>query len=120
MCFVSVLIITQTNNYGHAHGDEVLKRVALLIDKHTRPVDICARWNGEEYLLVMQNCSQKAALHRIEKLRSAITFEIFEHFDHPVTLSFGVTLWPTSSNFDTALHHADNALYTSQKTAVIR
>ncbi|TMP43776.1 DNA polymerase III subunit delta' [Pseudoalteromonas citrea] len=103
------------DNYGHAQGDEVLKRVALLIDKHTRPVDICARWGGEEFLLVMPNCTQKTALHRIEKLRSAITFEIFEHFDRPVTLSFGVTLWPTSSSFDAALHHADNALYTSKQ-----
>jgi diguanylate cyclase (GGDEF)-like protein len=30
-------------NYGHVQGDEVLKRVALLIDKYTRHVDICAR-----------------------------------------------------------------------------
>ncbi|KAF7767504.1 hypothetical protein PCIT_a4405 [Pseudoalteromonas citrea] len=103
------------DDYGHVQGDEVLKRVALMIEKYTRPVDICARWGGEEFLLVMPNCTPKTAMFRIEKLRSSITCEVFEHFDKHVTMSFGVALWPTSSNFDTVLQHADNALYSSKK-----
>ncbi|MBQ4863353.1 GGDEF domain-containing protein [Pseudoalteromonas sp. MMG013] len=103
------------DDYGHAQGDEILKRVALVIASHTRPVDICARWGGEEFLIVMPNTAQVDALARVDKLRYAITHEIFEHFDSTVTMSFGLTMWPTKVGFYEALQQADNALYTSKE-----
>jgi GGDEF domain-containing protein len=57
----------------------------------------------------------RSKLSCIELLRNAITYKVFEHFDGSITMSFGIALWPAHSDFDTALQHADNALYASKQ-----
>jgi len=39
--------------YGHLTGDAVLRAVAIIIDKNLRQTDICGRYGGEEFLIVM-------------------------------------------------------------------
>ncbi|MEN7341647.1 MAG: EAL domain-containing protein [Pseudomonadota bacterium] len=57
---------------GHAAGDELLRRVATLIQEHVRSNDVIARLGGDEFGVVLRGCTQNIALDRAEKIREAI------------------------------------------------
>ncbi|MBT9589321.1 MAG: sensor domain-containing diguanylate cyclase [Thiobacillus sp.] len=83
------------DHYGHAQGDETLKVIAhTLALAATRPRDIAARFGGEEFMLVLPETDEKAALqvaercHRlVEKLR--IPHAVSQTGKH-ITVSMGV------------------------------
>ncbi|MBD3810224.1 MAG: GGDEF domain-containing protein [Sulfuricurvum sp.] len=37
---------TINDTYGHSDGDKVLRKIADLIQTHTRDTDVCVRWGG--------------------------------------------------------------------------
>jgi diguanylate cyclase (GGDEF)-like protein len=59
--------------YGHATGDEALKMLALLLERHIRPHDLAVRWGGEEFLVVLISDLPGAedAMRRIRRELSA-------------------------------------------------
>jgi diguanylate cyclase (GGDEF)-like protein len=56
---------------GHATGDYVLQQFAKLVRASLRSSDICGRWGGEEFLVVMPDTALDVALGVLERLRSA-------------------------------------------------
>lgn len=97
------------DNYGHAVGDMVLARIAGQLQHSVREYDICARWGGEEFLVVFPRMDQVSdALMLAERLREAIGTPS----ENPsVTLSIGVTAFRHGERIDETLQRADNALY---------
>lgn len=55
--------------YGHLFGDEVLKQVAQLLQAATREQDICVRWGGEEFMVLLPQCTLSAAQQIAERIR---------------------------------------------------
>ena len=47
------------DHYGHAAGDQALRLTARVIREHIRPYDSAARWGGDEFLILLQNCDQQ-------------------------------------------------------------
>jgi diguanylate cyclase (GGDEF)-like protein len=72
------------DNYGHAKGDEVLKKVAEFFKQIFRDCDIIARFGGDEFVVVIENLSNK---DRIEKVRKVFE-EVFKDFN--LSFSYGV------------------------------
>jgi diguanylate cyclase (GGDEF)-like protein len=100
------------DRWGHAAGDEVLRRVAAIVSANLRNADVIGRWGGEEFLIVCRcrHIDEAAAL--AEKLRTAIsegTVDPKGRFG--ITSSFGVTLVPPGSPMHRAFRCADVALY---------
>jgi diguanylate cyclase (GGDEF)-like protein len=60
------------DHYGHVAGDRCLQRVATLLGRHIRQVDLAARYGGEEFAIVMPDTGLDAAVHRAERLRTAV------------------------------------------------
>lgn len=59
--------------YGHATGDEVLKKVASCIASLARRSDdIVARYGGEEFLVILPGAKSDVALNRAESIRRAV------------------------------------------------
>lgn len=103
------------DRFGHNVGDEVLKKMARLIDSVTRVTDACGRWGGEEFILVSLESSLQESQQIAEKLRRKI--EVYD-FGIPVnvTCSFGVAQYESEEPLEHFIHRADMALYEAKNT----
>ncbi len=63
------------DSFGHAIGDEVLRRVARLVERSCREGDLAVRYGGEEFVLALAGVELDAATAVAERLRSAIAAE---------------------------------------------
>lgn len=102
------------DKYGHQAGDYVLRNVARLMKQTFRKTDICCRYGGEEFLVILPGANYENAAIAANKLRVAIQGElmIFEETQIPVTLSCGVaTIEIGKETYAEAMARADAALY---------
>jgi diguanylate cyclase (GGDEF)-like protein/putative nucleotidyltransferase with HDIG domain len=103
------------DTYGHATGDDVLRRVAGIAEGLIRPVDSFARIGGEEFALLMPETQQLDALLVAERLRTAISRHSILP-DKRVTVSGGVSSCPQdASQRDELERRADAALYWAKR-----
>lgn len=102
------------DSYGHATGDAVLIKIAEVCRTHLRSVDVFGRLGGEEFGLVLPDCSLDAGIEIIDRMRKAIAATVFdEHLiANEISASFGLTSTKHSGYVLSALMaHADAALY---------
>ncbi|MBN1473091.1 MAG: diguanylate cyclase [Syntrophaceae bacterium] len=105
------------DTYGHALGDLFLTSLASLLEKKTRSTDVCCRYGGEEFVIVMPTASLEEAAQRVDQLRiefGNIKIETGKK-EVSVTLSAGVACYPLHGDNDKSLiDAADRALYTAK------
>ena len=102
------------DNHGHTIGDEVLRQVSALLLQEMRSSDICCRYGGEEFLLVLPHVGLDAALERAECCRSRVAKHHWRVGKQPfaLTLSVGVACAPDARAIPaTLINLADQALY---------
>lgn len=105
------------DTYGHAFGDDVLRKVAATLTSTCRVDDIICRYGGEEFAILLPGTPHTDAMSLAERLRGAIEALTFTHHDTPVkiTCSFGVAnlgeIVPPS-----ILELADSALYRAKRS----
>jgi len=105
------------DQYGHDHGDEVLKRFSTEIENFVRQGDIFARFGGEEFAVLLPGCQLDIALVKAEKIRQAI--EALK-IDSPlglieITVSIGVYENKAGDSLKTVMKRADLALYQAKE-----
>ncbi len=107
------------DTYGHAVGDDVLKRVAALYRESVRSTDLVARYGGEEFAVMMPETSLVDAETFAEKIRHLVESTPMQTQigPLPITVSVGVASVP-----HTRIHSAkeliiaaDKALYRAKK-----
>ncbi|WP_213803902.1 GGDEF domain-containing protein [Granulicella sp. dw_53] len=106
---------------GHLYGDQVIKRVALLLQQALRgKQDFAARFGGEEFVVLLPGASPEVGMLVAERIRKLIEVagtpaleEVPELPSVWATVSCGVaTCWPTHTDKpDGLLEAADKALY---------
>lgn len=107
--------------YGHARGDDCLRKVAMAIrGTLKRPEDFCARYGGEEFTVLLPDTEPEAALMLGEAICAAVRDLGLRHeaSDHAVvTVSVGTaTLRPVFTDDDGSLFEAaDAALYQAKR-----
>ncbi|MDR2800715.1 MAG: GGDEF domain-containing protein [Desulfovibrio sp.] len=127
----SSLIITDIDKFklfndvhGHLCGDEVLKAFAARLSGSMRPSDICSRYGGEEFLMLLPGTALAVAMLIAERLRSGVeAMEInFEGKLLKITASFGVAeifRKPDHMSFETyiadGIRRADVNLYKAKE-----
>ncbi len=102
------------DNYGHPIGDEVLRRVARVLQEVPRKIDIPARYGGEEFAVILDNVDVAQAKAVAERIRIEISKVVVETEKGPlsVTESIGVSAFPDDGRDRAALiERADLALY---------
>ncbi len=107
------------DTYGHPIGDEVLRRTSTLLKKTVRNSDICGRFGGEEFTVLLPNTSQEQASHFAERLRTSIEEEVvnIEGYSIKYTVSIGVCEYkPHFESHTQWLKCADTALYCAKET----
>lgn len=109
------------DTYGHFVGDEVIIKVAGSLEKHIRKSDIAARFGGEEFVMLLQNCDLENGKQVAEKTRrdieeATITLQNKKVIDF--TISLGVAQYDQrqdTNNLELTVARADKALYQSKK-----
>ena len=85
------------DTYGHPSGDEVLRRLALLIQKNIRETDTLYRYGGEEFAVLCPETGKEGAFELAERIRESVRRERFlirkERYIH-LTVSVGVASFP--------------------------
>lgn len=98
---------------GHQAGDELLKQVAIVLKQQTRDSDLLARIGGDEFALLLENCSTEDAATIAEKLRSSLAGYqfIWENRGFDIGASIGITAIHAASNKAGIMSQADVACY---------
>lgn len=106
------------DNYGHEAGDAVLRQLGKILSDGVRTVDICARYGGEELVILLPQTPIGGATELAERLRTAVADRavLFEGTPIRVTASFGIAGYPeTVPHGDWLFPAADRALYQAKE-----
>ena len=106
------------DTYGHAMGDEVLKRLSHLIQEELRPLDHVCRYGGEEFAVLLPNTSIGGAFSTAERIRQSVRRSKFtaDKQSLEVSISIGATpLDERDQQYNEALARADKALYEAKQ-----
>jgi diguanylate cyclase (GGDEF)-like protein/putative nucleotidyltransferase with HDIG domain len=100
---------------GHQVGDRALREVARVLRSGIRPYDICVRYAGDEFVLVLSGCDADEAEQKMRELQRALAEVPFEAKPgRPVQLggSFGRASFPADGRAQEALLAlADKRMY---------
>lgn len=99
---------------GHDEGDRVLCDFSKVLLKHSREADICVRYGGEEFALILSHCSLKDAYYRAKALTNDVRkAALGTRKEGEITCSTGISVYLPESPCSEAdlLKQADNELY---------
>lgn len=105
--------------HGHQAGDRVILEVVGRMTALLRNYDLCARWGGDEFFLVLGDASVEALNSVAAKILAAIRDKpvvVVEGVSLPVTVSIGACLVGPEEPMVEAAGHADTALYSAKQS----
>jgi len=104
------------DTFGHAAGNEALRRVALTIRETVRAVDFPARYGGEEFAVIVPQVDASALIVIAERIRTNIESLPAPPDGARVTVSIGAALYPHDARDREALFKtADARLYEAKE-----
>ena len=96
------------DRFGHLAGDELLHAAADVWRSVLRVSDFLARTGGEEFVLLLPDCTCEEALEVVERLRAATPMS--------QTCSAGLALWDEAEPAEGLIRRADEALYRAKRS----
>ena len=105
------------DTYGHLAGDYILKELAKIIKSSLRKADICGRFGGEEFLILLTHTKASDALKLAKKLNTIVKKHHFEYEKQiiPIKISLGITSVSYSDSYYSILQRCDEALYNAKE-----
>ncbi len=105
------------DTYGHLVGDDVLLSVTKKVSRAVREYDHVGRCGGEEFLVVLPNCTVEAALEVAERVRQHVADEpiVIATTQLRITVSIGLSQWHSDQELPDLLRQADLALYRAKQ-----
>lgn len=104
------------DRFSHTVGDDVLRRVAGILRDNTRPTDLCARFGGEEFVVVLPDCDLDQARKVADQLRGDIARHDWSTIAAglQVTSSVGAAVLGQAPDAAALLQASDRALYAAK------
>ncbi len=103
------------DNHGHHIGDKALRAVASMLRAAIRPYDICVRYAGDEFIVVLSGCGYEEAEAKRVELQDAIdslAFEARPGVRLPLSISAGAAVFPhDGDSYESLLAKADSRMY---------
>ncbi len=103
------------DNHGHHVGDRALREVAAVLRNAIRPYDMCVRYAGDEFIVVLPGCgADEAERKRLEAQRTVdqVTFEVRPGRHIPLAISVGAAIFPQDGEtYEALLATADSRMY---------
>jgi diguanylate cyclase (GGDEF)-like protein len=106
------------DSFGHLAGDAVIKGIADIMRRSVRVFDVCARFGGEEFAIIMPGSGTASALGVAERIRERI--ESFRPSDPvleglSITASVGLAVSSSGISAREIIARADQALYRAKR-----
>jgi diguanylate cyclase (GGDEF)-like protein len=105
------------NGYGHLAGDAVLVAVAESFNASMRDYDLCARFGGDEFVIVLPETPANQALEIAERVKEVVGSTALRHDDCDLSIgiSIGVAmLGPHDETLSDLMRRADTGTYASK------
>ncbi len=105
------------DSFGHQAGDNVLKTFSTVIRSVLRKTDICGRYGGEEFLVVLTQTDLNEAKIFAERIRSRVEESINLNFGQntKITVSVGLAEHRKNEDVEKTIFRADEAMYKAKK-----
>ena len=106
------------DEHGHAVGDQVLRESAQRMLRMLRPSDLCARFGGEEFCILLPELDADQATAIAQRVLAAFNSEPLDLDSGAklkISVSIGVTDWDHLVSVDDLIRAADNALYQAKR-----
>jgi len=103
------------DTYGHEVGDRALRTVGNVLRATVRPLDLCARFGGDEFIVVLWDCQPEHEARRVTDLQNAVAAHPFE--PRPgvrvsLSISAGAARFPDDgTTFEELLAAGDERMY---------
>jgi diguanylate cyclase (GGDEF)-like protein len=101
------------DTHGHSAGDEVLRKVANILNEMTRDMDVIGRLGGDEFAIILVNTSHENGLDRAETLNTALNEAslFWQGQELTIQASFGMQSYQSGDEAHALLQSADEAMY---------
>ena len=105
------------DEFGHGMGDRVLKEAVLSMTDCIRQTDMCFRYGGEEFLIMLSSAEEAGALRIAERIRMSINELRFtgDKGTLQVSASIGCSSLKGDDSMESLITRADEALYVAKK-----
>ena len=103
------------DTYGHHVGDQALRTVAATLQATLRHYDLCVRYAGDEFIVVLAECSREVAeakRREIQQQIGEIEIEVRAGKKVRLAVSAGAAVYPhDGASYETLLADADQRMY---------
>jgi len=103
------------DSHGHHVGDRALREISTVLRSGIRPYDICVRYAGDEFIVVLSGCgAEEAERKRLELQRTVddVLFEARPGRRQPLAISVGAAIFPQDGEtYEALLASADRRMY---------
>jgi diguanylate cyclase (GGDEF)-like protein len=103
------------DTYGHEAGDRALQAIGNVLRSTVRETDLCARFAGDEFVIVLWDCSPENEQRRIADVQNAVSAYPFEPrpgVQTPLSISAGCARFPVDGmSLDELVVAADGRMY---------
>ena len=106
------------DRHGHAIGDAALQALASVMKGYVRDSDFCARYGGDEFVVVLPSCDRQTGEERAVGLQQAVAGLQLTTAQGPlrVSVSIGVSLFPDDGTTPAELiAAADKRMYSAKR-----
>jgi diguanylate cyclase (GGDEF)-like protein len=120
ICMIDADNLKKINDqYGHFAGTKLIQQVALMITANIRSSDICARYGGDEFVIMFNEAAKEDVAGAVERIVSGMASTPFDFEGHMITttLSAGIADYPDNGDsVRKVMANADQAMYVSKRT----
>lgn len=120
ICMIDADDLKKINDqYGHFAGTKLIQQVARMITAHIRSTDFCARYGGDEFVIMFTDTGKQDVIGAVERIVAGMASTPFDFEGHSITttLSAGLAGYPEAGgDVRTIMANADEAMYVSKRS----
>jgi diguanylate cyclase (GGDEF)-like protein len=105
------------DEYGHLAGDNCLRQVADALRAQLRGADLCFRWGGDEFIVVLADTSELASLEVVARIESNVAGSCARPDESPLRVTCGHAVLLDGMTADDLVAAADRALFARKNPA---
>ena len=102
------------DSQGHLRGDQVILKLAELMQQNNSGSYFMARFGGEEFAIIFRDEKEAKAFAFLEDLRIKFSELKYTFVQDTITISIGLAVWKRGCTSEELFDHADTAMYASK------